>query len=232
MEDATCVAHTGLSSLRNRAMEFLPSLPTFLAFSLAILLLAITPGPDMTLWISRSLRDGRATGLMVLAGTSFGISIHTMLVAFGISALIVASPTAFLILKTGGAGYLLWLAIQAVRHGSNFVIRADGQRQASPSKAFLNGLWVNLLNPKVIIFFMTFLPQFVSASDPNVTGKLLFLGIWSIILSLPIGLAIIFMADVLSSWLQANRKVLRAIDYTFAGVFSIFAVKILFTQAR
>ncbi|GEO85713.1 amino acid transporter [Ciceribacter naphthalenivorans] len=232
MEDATCVAHSGLLSLRNRPMEFIPNLPTFLAFSLAILLLAITPGPDMTLWISRSLRDGRGTGLMVLAGTSFGISIHTMLVAFGISALIVASPTAFLILKTGGAGYLLWLAIQAIRHGSNFVIKADGQRQASPSRAFLNGLWVNLLNPKVIIFFMTFLPQFVSASDPNVTGKLLFLGIWSIILSLPIGLAIIFMADVLSSWLQANRKVLRAIDYTFAGVFSIFAVKILFTQAR
>jgi len=213
-------------------MDFIPGLPTILTFSLAIFLLAITPGPDMTLWISRSLRDGRATGLMTLAGTSFGISIHTMLVAFGISALIVASPTAFTLLKTGGAGYLLWLAIQAIRQGSNFVVRADGVRQVSPSKAFLNGLWVNLLNPKVIIFFMTFLPQFVSAGDPHVTGKLLFLGIWSIFLSLPIGLAIIFMADVLSSWLQANRKILRAIDYTFAGVFSIFAVKILFTQAR
>lgn len=213
-------------------MDFIPSFATILAFSLAIFLLAITPGPDMTLWISRSLRDGRATGLMTLAGTSFGISIHTMLVAFGISALIVASPTAFTILKTGGAGYLLWLAIQAVRHGSNFVVRADGDRQSAPVKAFLNGLWVNLLNPKVIIFFMTFLPQFVSATDPHVTGKLLFLGIWSIILSLPIGLAIIFMADGLSAWLQTNRKVLRAIDYTFAGVFSIFAVKIFFTQAR
>ena len=74
-------------------MDFIPSLPVFLAFSLALLLLAITPGPDMTLWISRSLRDGRAIGLMTLAGTSFGISIHTLLVAFGISALIVASPT-------------------------------------------------------------------------------------------------------------------------------------------
>ena len=114
-------------------MDFIPSLPTILAFSVAIFLLAVTPGPDMTLWISRSLRDGRATGLMTLAGTSFGISIHTLLVAFGISALIVASPTAFLVLKTGGAGYLLWLAIQAIRHGSNFVIKAEGQRQASAS---------------------------------------------------------------------------------------------------
>lgn len=213
-------------------MDFIPTLPTIAAFSLAIFLLAITPGPDMTLWISRSLRDGRSTGLMTLAGTSFGISIHTMLVAFGISALIVASPTAFTILKTGGAAYLLWLAIQAVRHGSNFVIKADGSRMNSPVQAFLNGLWVNLLNPKVIIFFMTFLPQFVTASDPHATGKLLFLGIWSIILSLPIGIAIILGADFLSGWLQTNRKVLRGIDYTFAGVFSVFAFKIFMTQAR
>lgn len=213
-------------------MDFIPSLPTIAAFSVAIFLLAITPGPDMTLWISRSLRDGRATGLMTLAGTSFGISIHTMLVAFGISALIVASPTAFTILKTGGAAYLLWLAIQAVRHGSNFVVKADGSRMNSPVQAFLNGLWVNLLNPKVIIFFMTFLPQFVTASDPHATGKLLFLGIWSIILSLPIGIGIILGADFVSGWLQTNRKVLRGIDYTFAGVFSVFAFKIFMTQAR
>jgi len=213
-------------------MDFVPSLPTFLAFSLAILLLALTPGPDMTLWISRSLRDGRSIGLMVLAGTSFGISIHTILVAFGISALIVASPTAFMMLKTGGAAYLLWLAIQAVRHGSNFVVKADGDGEASRLNAFINGLWVNLLNPKVIIFFMTFLPQFVTADDPHVTGKLIFLGLWSIILSLPIGIAIIFGADFLSGWLQANRRILRGIDYTFAGVFSIFAAKILMTQAK
>ncbi|MGV8937498.1 MAG: LysE family translocator [Allorhizobium sp.] len=213
-------------------MDFVPSLPTILAFSLATLLLALTPGPDMTLWISRSLRDGRGTGLMVLMGTSFGVSIHTILVALGISALIVASPTAFLILKTGGGAYLLWLAVQAIRHGSNFVVRAGGKRENSLVHAFVNGLWTNLLNPKVIIFFMTFLPQFVTASDPHVTGKLLFLGIWSIILSLPIGVAIIYGADFLSGWLQQNRRVLRGIDYTFAGVFSIFAMKIFFTHAK
>ncbi|THV22369.1 LysE family translocator [Peteryoungia ipomoeae] len=213
-------------------MDFLPSLPVFLAFSLAMLILAITPGPDMTLWISRSLRDGRTIGLMTLAGTSFGIAVHTMLVAFGVSALIVASPTAFLILKTGGAAYLLWLALQAIRHGSNFVVKAEGEAVASRRGAFLNGLWVNLLNPKVIIFFMTFLPQFVTASDPDVTGKLIFLGLWSIVLSMPLGIGIVYGADFMSHWLQTNRKVLRGIDYTFAGVFSIFAAKILMTQSR
>ncbi|MDI7862436.1 LysE family translocator [Rhizobiaceae bacterium n13] len=213
-------------------MDFLPSLPTFLAFTVAILLLALTPGPDMTLWISRALRDGRKIGLMSFVGTNIGITIHTMLVAFGIAALIVASPTAFLILKTGGAAYLVWLAVQAIRKGSNFAVNGNREGATSLTGALLNGIWVNLLNPKIIIFFMTFLPQFVSASDPNVTGKLIFLGIWSIVVALPVGLGVIFAADFLSSWLQANRKVLRSLDYTIASVFSVFAVKIFFTQAN
>ncbi|WP_418136078.1 LysE family translocator [Agrobacterium sp. El2ro-1b] len=215
-------------------MDFVPSLPTLITFTIAILLLAVTPGPDMTLWISRSLREGRAAGFMTLVGTNIGITVHTMLVAFGVAALIVASPTAFMILKTGGAAYLVWLAIQAIRKGSDFVmVKSTGEKaQASLKSALLNGIWVNLLNPKVIIFFMTFLPQFVSATDPHVTGKLIFLGIWSIIVALPIGIGIVVAADVLSAWLQRNRKVLRGLDYTIAGVFSLFAVKIFFTQTR
>ncbi|MGV1872424.1 LysE family translocator [Agrobacterium rosae] len=215
-------------------MDFIPSLPTMIAFTVAILLLAVTPGPDMTLWISRSLREGRASGFMTLVGTNLGITVHTMLVAFGVAALIVASPTAFLVLKTGGAAYLVWLAIQAIRKGSNFVMERprDQKAQASLTSALLNGIWVNLLNPKVIIFFMTFLPQFVSASDPHVTGKLIFLGLWSIIVALPIGIGIVVAADRLSGWLQSNAIVLRGLDYTIAGVFSVFAAKIFFTQAQ
>jgi threonine/homoserine/homoserine lactone efflux protein len=166
--------------------DFVPGLPVLAAFSLAVLLLAITPGPDMTLWMSRAIRDGRAIGMMTMLGTNLGIVIHTLLVAFGVSALIVASPVAFLVLKTGGAGYLLWLAIQAVRNRSVLAVKARGKSDASYLKAFLNGFWVNLLNPKVIIFFMTFLPQFVRVNDPHVTGKLIFLGVLSILIALPV----------------------------------------------
>lgn len=215
-------------------VDFIPSLPTLLGFTVAILLLAVTPGPDMTLWISRSLREGRTSGFMTLVGTNLGITVHTMLVAFGVAALIVASPTAFLVLKTGGAAYLVWLAIQAIRHGSNFVMERPKEQKmdVSLTSALLNGLWVNLLNPKIIIFFMTFLPQFVSATDPHVTGKLIFLGLWSIIVALPIGIGIVLAADSLSGWLQRNRKILRGLDYTIAGVFSLFAVKIFMAQAK
>ena len=213
-------------------MNYIPGLPVLATFSLAVLLLAITPGPDMTLWMSRAIRDGRAVGMMTMLGTNLGIVVHTLLVAFGVSALVVASPVAFLVLKTGGAGYLLWLAIQAVRNRSVLVVKASGKTSASMGKAFLNGLWVNLLNPKVIIFFMTFLPQFVSVSDPHVTGKLIFLGVLSILIALPVAILVVLGANGLADWLRRKPQVMRAVDYVFAGVFSIFAVKILLTQSR
>ncbi|MCC0037325.1 MAG: LysE family translocator, partial [Hoeflea sp.] len=148
------------------------------------------------------------------------------------SALIVASPVAFLVLKTGGAGYLLWLAIQAVRNRSVLSLKASGKSDASMGKAFLNGLWVNLLNPKVIIFFMTFLPQFVSVNDPHVTGKLIFLGVLSIVVALPVAILVVFGANGLADWLRRKPQVMRVVDYVFAAVFSVFAVKILLTQSR
>lgn len=213
-------------------MDFLPTLPTFLAFTAASLLLAMTPGPDMTLSISRALSQGRGPALYVVVGTSLGIVVHTLLVAFGISALITASPTAFLILKTGGAAYLLWLAVQAIRYGSNFTVKAAAGPRGTALANISSGFWVNLLNPKVIIFFMTFLPQFISAGDPDVTGKLIVLGLLFIAIGMPVNILVILGADKLSAWLQRNPNVLRGIDYTFAGVFSVFAAKILLTQAR
>jgi threonine/homoserine/homoserine lactone efflux protein len=213
-------------------MDFLPSLPTLLAFTAATLLLAATPGPDMTLSISRALSQGKAAAFFIVVGTSLGCVVHTLLVAFGISALITASPTAFMILKTGGAAYLFWLAVQAIRYGSTLTVKKVDDTGASALANISTGLWVNLLNPKVIIFFMTFLPQFVTAHDPAVTQKLLFLGFFFIVAAMPVNVLVILTADGLSGWLQRRKSVMRGIDYTFAGVFSIFAVKILFTQTR
>ncbi len=122
--------------------------------------------------------------------------------------------------------------MQAIRFGSKLTVaKVDGPKGTILSN-ISSGFWVNLLNPKVIIFFMTFLPQFVSANDPAVTHKLLFLGFCFIVIGMPVNAAVVMAADWLSSWLQNNRKVLRGMDYTFAGVFSVFAAKILLTQAR
>ncbi|MBB4186778.1 LysE family translocator [Sinorhizobium terangae] len=213
-------------------MDFVPSLPTLLTFAAASLLLAATPGPDMTLSISRSLAQGRKAALFVVLGTGLGIVVHTMLVAFGISALITASPTAFLVLKTGGAAYLFWLAVQAIRHGSTLSVKKIEGAKGTVLSNVATGFWVNILNPKVVIFFMTFLPQFVSAHDPSVTGKLLFLGFFFIVIGMPVNAMVVLAADWLAAWLQKNRRFMRALDFSFAGVFSVFAVKIFVTQAR
>lgn len=213
-------------------MPFIPEASIIVQFAVATFIIAITPGPDMTLFVGRALSEGRAAGFACMFGAMTGVIIHTALVALGLSALIVASPQAFLVLKIFGAGYLVWLAYQAIRNGSAF---SPEKRAGSGRSLFQNwatGLGINLLNPKIILFFMTFLPQFVSASDPNAPAKLLFLGLLFIPLSLPVTAPMVIAADKFAGLLRKNPTVTRVVDYLFAGVFSTFALKILTAQAK
>ncbi len=98
--------------------------------------------------------------------------------------------------------------------------------------AFLSGLMVNLSNPKVVLFFVTFLPGFVEASDPHVRGKLLFLGLYFVAFNAVLSSLFILMAERMLATLKVNPKIMRVIDYTFAGVFGIFALTIVRTQAK
>ncbi|MFT3671779.1 LysE family translocator [Aestuariivirga sp.] len=213
-------------------MTFLPDLTTFLTYSLASMLLFITPGPDMSLWLSRTIVSGRRAGIAAMAGTQIGCVVHTALAAFGVSALIAASPTAFTALKIVGALYLLWLAVDAIRNGSSLNVRTENQPKATALSSFILGVTVNLTNPKVVLFFITFLPQFVSASDPHVTGKLLFLGLYFVAINTPLAALLIWGAEKVVTWLKARPLVLRGVDYSFAGVFAFFAFRIAMTQGR
>jgi threonine/homoserine/homoserine lactone efflux protein len=213
-------------------MNFLPDTTTLAAFTLASILLFITPGPDMSLWLSRTIGSGRAAGVAAMVGTNAGCVVHTLLAAFGVSALIAASQTGFLILKIAGAVYLLWLAIDAIRNGSSLNVKATENTKSSTMASLLLGLTVNLTNPKVVLFFITFLPQFVSAHDPHVTGKLLFLGLYFVVINIPGAFLMILGAEKLVTWLKSRPRVLRGIDYSFAGVFAFFAFRIAVTQGK
>jgi len=213
-------------------MTFLPDLTTFLTYSLASMLLFITPGPDMSLWLSRTIVSGRRAGIAAMAGTQIGCVVHTALAAFGVSALIAASPTAFTALKIVGALYLLWLAVDAIRNGSSLNVRTENQPKATALSSFILGVTVNLTNPKVVLFFITFLPQFVQATDPHVTGKLLFLGLYFVAINTPLAALLIWGAEKVVTWLKARPLVLRGVDYSFAGVFAFFAFRIAMTQGR
>jgi len=213
-------------------MTFVPDFATLVQFAIATFIIAITPGPDMTLFVGRALSEGRTAGFACMAGAMTGCVIHTSLVALGLSALIIASPVAFTVLKIGGAGYLVWLAYHAIRYGSAF----KPMQKAGPNHTFFRnwatGIGINLLNPKIILFFMTFLPQFVSAHDPHAPGKLLFLGLSFIPLSLPLTIPMVVAADRFAGLMKKSPRVTRIVDYLFAGVFSAFALKILSAHSR
>jgi threonine/homoserine/homoserine lactone efflux protein len=213
-------------------MPFLPDSTVLAAYSLACLVLFITPGPDMSLFLARTVTGGRAAGIAAFTGASLGCVVHSLLAAFGLSALIAASPTAFLVLKVVGALYLLWLAVDTVRSGSSLNVRAEPRRIVSFWPTLALGLTVNLTNPKVVLFFVTFLPQFVDANDPHAAAKLLFLGIYFVVATFPLGVLMILGAERVVGALKSRPRVLRAIDWLFAGVFSAFAVRILTTQGR
>ena len=212
-------------------MDFLPSLPVFAAYAVAVIVITFTPGPDMTLFLGKAVRQGRSAGMAAMLGTQVGIMIHTTLVALGLSALLAASATAFLILKIVGAGYLLWLAVDAIRNGSALNIDADERAAGEPVlRSAAKGLAVNLLNPKVIMFFVTFLPQFVAAGDPHAAQKLIFLGVVFVAIATPICVVLIASAAGIADTLKRSPRIMRAVDWAFAGVFGAFAVKLLLSQ--
>jgi threonine/homoserine/homoserine lactone efflux protein len=213
-------------------MDFIPTLPVLAAYLAAVLVITFTPGPDMTLFLGKAVSEGRAAGMAAMFGASTGILIHTTLVALGLSALLAASATAFFVLKVVGAIYLLWLAVEAVRHGSALNVDTARPRLAGDTlfRAWAKGLAVNLLNPKIIMFFVTFLPQFVVSGDPDAAQKLIFLGVVFVAIAAPICALMIVSASRLALFLKRVPRIMRAIDWLFAGVFSAFALRLLFAR--
>lgn len=211
-------------------LDFLPSLPVLLAYSAAVFFIAITPGPDMALFISRTVGGGRRAGFAAMLGASTGLIVHALLAAFGLSALLAASATAFSIVKIIGALYLLWLAYGAIRHGSSFTVTAAAPERRPFRRDFLVGLGINLTNPKVVMFFVTFLPQFVEAHDASARARLLFLGLWFLAIGMPVSALIIVMADRFTALMQGSPRLMRGFDYGFAALMAAFAARLIWAR--
>jgi len=201
------------------------------AFLATVVVMTLTPGPDMVLYLGKAISQSRRAGLISFAGAASGVLVHTLLAAIGLSALLAASATAFMIVKIAGAGYLLFLAYDAIRNGSSFAIATA--TIGEPAKTlYLKGLLVNLLNPKIVIFYLTLLPQFVSADDPSPTTTLLYLGVAFIVIAAPICVAQILAASAIARFLRRSVWAMRAVDFLFAGVMSAFAVKLALSDGR
>jgi threonine/homoserine/homoserine lactone efflux protein len=156
-------------------------------FALTVLVLNATPGVDLVFTVSRTLQHGVRTGLAGAAGISAGCVVHALAAAFGLAALLAVSTTAFTVLKGLGAAYLVWLAVGMLRSAlATPATRTADVVAETPVphwRVFRQGLLTNVLNPKVALFFLAFLPQFIDADAPHKTLAFLALGGWFVLQS-------------------------------------------------
>ena len=218
-------------------LELLPDPPLLAAFLVASVLLGLTPGPDMAVFLSETLTRGRLAGLAALAGAYTGLAVHGVLAAAGLSSLLIAAPAVYLMLKVAGAAYLLWLAWKLVRHGGGLTLESagaprSGGRARGAARAYARGFTVNLLNPKIIIFFLTFLPQFVASDASNPAARFLVLAGLFALAAAPGCIVLIAIAGAARGWFAGSSRAARALDWLTAGAFTAFAVRLAMSATR
>lgn len=164
----------------------MPSVATLAVFSGAALLLLVVPGPAVTYVVARSASQGRVAGLVSVAGLHTGTLVHVAAAVAGLSALMVASATAFTVVKLAGALYLVHLGVGAIRRA----LRESTARPSGPvpsrslKRVYVDGIVLNVLNPKTAVFFLAFVPQFVHPDAGATTSQLVVLGLWFVVLGL------------------------------------------------
>ena len=201
-----------------------------LMFAGAALLMALTPGPNMIYLISRSLCQGRAAGVTSWCGVVLGFTIHMLCAAIGLTALFMAVPLGYELLKLAGAVYLLWLAWQAVRPGSRSPFEARDLAPQPPRKLFVMGLLTSVLNPKVAIFYLSVLPQFIAPESGSVLAQSLLLGVTKVCIGSSVNLAVTLSAAGIARWFAQNRFWLGVQRYVMGLVLGALAFKLLSQQ--
>ena len=178
-------------------------LPLFLA---SALLVNLTPGPDMLFVAGSSAAQGRRAGVMAALGVGAGCLVHVALAALGLSALLAASATAFAVVKWVGAAYLVWVGISMLRaRAAGPGEQSDSTRPQCASRVFWQGAWTNALNPKVAMFFLAFLPQFIAPGAANQAISFVVLGLLFNIGGTVVNLAVALLASGLRDGLAGGR---------------------------
>ena len=202
----------------------------FLIFAAAALLMAVTPGPNMVYLISRSICQGRAAGVMSWLGVVLGFTVHMLCASVGLTALFMAVPLGYELLKFAGAIYLLWLAWQAVRPGARSPFEAKALPPQPARKLFMMGLLTSILNPKVAIFYLSVLPQFISPTSGSVLTQSLLLGFTQVCIGASVNLLVTLSAAAIAGWFAKNRLWLAVQRYVMGLVLGVLALKLLSQQ--
>ncbi len=199
----------------------------FLGFLSASLLITASPGPDNLLVLSIGASRGRKLGMAFGLGCGIGCLSHTLLAALGISALIAASPWAFTGLKLAGGAYLIYLGWLALRSTSQIGMQTGDTRASSALQVFGKGLFANAINPKVVVFFLAFLPQFVTAEHGDAPWQIVQLGlIFTLQAALLFG-ALGYFAGHVGRWLNRHARAGLWLDRIAGAVFVGLGLKLI-----
>ncbi len=197
------------------------SLQTLLIFAAASALLALTPGPNWLYLLSRTMCQGKRAGFVSLAGTMSGVTVHMLAAAFGLSVVLLAVPFMFDAIKLAGAAYLLWMAWSTIRDGGGFEPRP---MEPAPDRVlFRQALLTGVLNPKVAIFYLSLLPQFIDPARGAVLAQSLILGSVQLLVALPIDGAWVLLAGTISRWFALRPAWLKLQRWILGGAFGVLA---------
>lgn len=206
-------------------------LSSLLAFAGLALVMVLTPGPNMVYLVSRSICQGRRAGLVSLGGVGVGFLFYLVAAAFGITALLFAVPYAYDALRIGGALYLLWMAWQAIKPGGRSPFQVRELAPDSPRRLFVMGLLTSLLNPKVAMFYLALLPQFIDPQQ-NVMAQSLLLGCVQIGISVGVNALIVAGAGGIAAFLAGRPRWVAAQRWVMGGVLSALALRMAVDARR
>jgi threonine/homoserine/homoserine lactone efflux protein len=196
------------------------TLTQLLAFMIAAVLITATPGPDTLMVLGMGMSKGRPQGVAFGLGCAVGCLSHTLLAVLGVSALVAASPFAFTALKWIGGVYLVWLGLNTLRHaGQGAKVSSIDARQNSARTLFIKGVFANAINPKVVLFFLSFLPQFVVPDQGDVDLQLAILGLIFAVQAGVLFAALAYFAGSIGAWLTRRPRASVWLDRIAGAVF-------------
>lgn len=208
-----------------------PAWAQLLPFMAAAVALNLTPGADMTYVLSRALAQGRGAGIASALGIFGGSALHTILAAAGVSALLAASELGFQVLKWAGAAYLAWLAVKLLRSKA----AAEALEQARPApllRIWAEGVLVNLLNPKVALFILAFLPQFTDPAQGPIWAQILLLGTLFNLSGTLVNGSVALVAGGLSARLRRQPRIRLWMNRITGTVLGLLAVRLALSERR
>lgn len=202
----------------------------FIGFLSAALLITISPGPDNLMVLSVGVSRGRRQGMVFGIGCALGCLSHTVLAALGVSALIAASPTAFGALKIIGGAYLVWLGIGALRSRGGARVAQTGLPDESLGRLFAKGLFANAINPKVVLFFLSFLPQFVAADRGDASWQTAQLGLLFTAQAVVLFSLLGYFSGAVGAWINRHPGAGMWMDRVAGAVFVGLGLKLIISR--